>query len=1056
MPVCGSCGQSNPDVARFCLACGAELGSKPAPQRRKLATLLFCDMSGSTAMGERVDSEAVREMMFEYFGKMRAVIEAHGGTIEKFVGDAVMAAFGVPLAHEDDALRAVKAAFEMQGRMQSFNIELEKRFGSRIALRIGVNTGEVIAGDARSRETFVTGDAVNVAARLEQAASPGEVLIGESTLRLVATHVEVEPMAPLRAKGKSEPLAAFRLLNVSEAALSQPEQNPPMVGREEELAALREAFTDAVSHRQCHLVTVVGEPGVGKSRLVSGFLAKLHDQVTVLAGRCLSYGDGITFWPVGEIVREAAEITDVETPLQARALIASLLVNEADADSIADTVALSIGLAEGAASADEVSWAVRRFFESLARARPLIVVFDDIHWAEPVLLDTIASLPKLSRGAPILVVCLGRPELLDDRDDLGKVLRLEPLDSLDTEQLIEHFLGGAGISAPVRERLIRAADGNPLFVLELLAMLIEDKQLTLDEGTWSAEEGFQRLSLPPTIDLLLAARLDRLEEEQRAAIERGSIEGQIFHVGAVAELASEGRTDLSNILKTLVDREFLQPATAMFAGEGAYGFRHILMREAAYRATAKRLRAELHERFADWLEVKVGARLSEYEEIIGFHLEQAFRFLEELGPLDERGRMLSSRSAQLLIRAGRRSSARGDLPAAINLLERASSLLPPTSVERAQALLELGAALREMGGQFKRCTDVLGEALQISTMADDETLRFHILIEDSLARLMVAEEGSAERLRVVAEDALAKFATAGDDAGLARAWNGLAYVHLFALQLEQCTGALERALHHAELAGDERLVNDSLPWFGAPLVHGPLPVKEALVRCRELLDTDQRGANARAAYTTAMARLLAMEGDFQGARGFIERARAIAEEFGSLAHWNAISEHAYGVERLAGDPVAAESVSREGYKMLKEAGDLSALSTRAAELAEALYYQGRFAEAGAMVAESAAWGAEEDVFTQVSWRLTKAKLMAQEEEPDGAQKLAREAVDCIRQTDALEFHGDALLGLAEVLHATKSHSQAVPLVDEAIALYEEKGVQVSATRARQLLERLQG
>jgi len=307
--ICASCGQENPEGFGFCGRCGSPLATK-TEQRRKPATLLFCDASGSTAMGERLDAESVRELMYSYFHEMRSAIERHGGTVEKFVGDAVMAVFGVPEAHEDDPLRACRAALEMQKRLPELNQELERRYGSVLALRIGVNTGQIVAGDASTRETFVSGDAVNTAARLEQAAAPGEVLLGEATYRLVRDMVEAEPVEPITAKGKAEPVAAYRLLSVPLAPAPRAGRQTPLVGRTEELRTLEEMFARATAGGRLELATMIGEPGVGKSRLASEFVAALGGRARVLVGRCLAYGEGITWWPLAEIVRAAAGIHD--------------------------------------------------------------------------------------------------------------------------------------------------------------------------------------------------------------------------------------------------------------------------------------------------------------------------------------------------------------------------------------------------------------------------------------------------------------------------------------------------------------------------------------------------------------------------------------------------------------------------------------------------------------------------------------------------------------------------------------------------------------------------
>jgi class 3 adenylate cyclase len=692
---CRHCGQANPDGFRLCGMCGSRLGPEE-PERRKPATLLFCDLSGSTAMGERVDAESVRELMFRYFHEMRSAIERHGGTVEKFIGDAVMAVFGVPEVHEDDALRAVRAAMEMRERLAALNEELERRFGTRISLRIGLNTGEVVAGDSSSRQALVTGDAVNVAARLEQAAGRDEILLGELTYRLVRDAVSVAAAQPVQAKGKSEPLRAYRLLRLVDGAPTRPPRlRRRIVGRDRDLQSLERAFSELVSERRCRMVTIVGQAGVGKSRLAEEFVALVAADAIVLSGRCLAYGQGVTFWALAEIVRQAAAIRDEDTQERARARLLQLLAGEEDADLIAGRVAQAIGLATGTAAAHEIAWAIRRLFEALARRRPLLVLIDDLQWAEPTFLDVLTTLIEGSEDAPMLLLGLARPELLESIGrPPGTTIHLEPLGETESMRLIDDVLGEASLSSHARDGIVRAAGGNPLFVEELLAMLVEEGFLQREDGDWLLTEDLARLAIPPTVNAVLAARLERLETRERAAIERGSIEGQVFHRGAVVELsAEEAKSGVRRDLEAVVEKDFIEPAEAAFSDDAAFRFRHILIRDAAYAALPKKLRAELHQRFAEWLEQRAGDRVAEHEEILGYHLEQAYRFRAALAPVDAAGRELARRAARRLASAGQRALARGDLPAARSLFGRTSTLLPPGDPIRLTLLPDRGAAL---------------------------------------------------------------------------------------------------------------------------------------------------------------------------------------------------------------------------------------------------------------------------------------------------------------------------------------------------------------------------
>src|SRR6476659_9019646 len=411
MAVCPSCGEENPDRFRLCGFCGTPLVAPLAPQEvRKTVTVVFSDLKGSTDLGERLDSEALREVMTRYFEEIRGALEEHGGRVEKYIGDAVMAVFGLPRIREDDALRAVRAAAEMKRRLAVLNDELETRWGVRLANRTGVNTGEVVAGDPTADQRLVVGDTVNVAARPEQAAPENEVLVGEPTYRLVRNSVQVEPVEPLELKGKAERVPAYRLLSVEEVG-TVPRRQLPLVGREAEVGTLVAEFDAAVAASSCRLVTIVAQAGGGKSRLIEEFFDQIAAGATTLRGRCLPYGRGITFWPLVEIVRQAAGIVDEDAPDVARRKIASLGGDAA----VIERVAAAVGLDDGDFPVPELFWGVRKLLETIASERPLALRFDDIHWAEATLLDLIAHLRTTIDGATLLLLCATRPALLERR-----------------------------------------------------------------------------------------------------------------------------------------------------------------------------------------------------------------------------------------------------------------------------------------------------------------------------------------------------------------------------------------------------------------------------------------------------------------------------------------------------------------------------------------------------------------------------------------------------------------------------------------------------------------
>ncbi len=751
MKRCPSCGEENADRARFCQRCATPLeeAAPPPGDVRKVVTIVFADVTGSTALGERLDPEALRRVMGRYFDEMAAAIERHGGTVEKFIGDAVMAVFGIPRLHEDDAVRAVRAAIGMREALEALNLDLEREHGEGLAARIGVNTGEVVAGDPSAGQRLVTGDAVNVAARLEQAAAPGEILLGDPTYRLVKDAVEVEPVDALALKGKQQPVPAFRLIAVAaDTAGHERHLDSPMVGRAKELSLLEHALERAVTDRTSHLFTLMGPAGVGKSRLVAEFLGGSVSEATVLRGRCLSYGEGITFFPLADVVHQAAGILDSDLPAVARSKLDDVLGDAPDRDRVAGLVAGLFGWADPGATEDAF-WAVRKLLEHLARDRPLVVVFDDIHWGEPTFLDLIEHLADWTRDAAVLLLCIARPELLEVRPGWGggkmnaTSILLEPLAGDDASQLVDNLLGRADIPQVARDRILEAAEGNPLFVEEMLAMLIDDGLLRFEDGAWRSVEDLANVTVPPTIHLLLAARLDRLDADERAVIERGSVEGKVFHSGAVATLSQEtARPNVRSRLLALARKELIRPDRPEFAGEDAFRFRHLLIRDAAYQAMPKEQRADLHERFAGWLAEAARERMAEYEEILGYHLEQAYRYREELGAADEAARGIATRAAEYLFASAVRADERNDLNAAKAFLERSVAL--SDGGLQGRSLLLLAEVVQELG-EYTAAHEIVLRARDVADAVGDRAL----FLRAELVRIIT--QGSVDSSQTIAK-----------------------------------------------------------------------------------------------------------------------------------------------------------------------------------------------------------------------------------------------------------------------------------------------------------------
>ena len=1016
-------------------------------ERRKVVTLVFCDMVGSTASGEAMDAESVRELMFRYFHEMRSAIERHGGTVEKFIGDAVVAVFGAPVVHEDDALRAVKAAAEMRDQLGSLNEEFERRYATRIGIRIGVNTGEVIAGDFSRREVIATGDAVNVAARLEQAAAPGEILLGEQTYRLVRDTVTADVAEPLELKGKSAPVPAYRLREIVSAG-PRPERraSAPLVGRRLELEALFEQFRSVAGQGRCRLVTVVGEAGAGKSRLAYELASRVAGEASVLWGRALSYGEGITYWPLAEALRDAAGVHDEDSHEEALEKLRALAGEGTTASPVADVVGQALGFTSGAATSDEIGWAIRSLLETIARSRPLLLVFDDVHWGEAAFLDLLGRLG--TAVAPILVVCLARPELLERRPEWEVATHLEPLAEEASVQLVRQLTGGG--AEVVEHRIAEAAQGNPLFVEQLLAMLVEDGTLRLREEGWVAAGDLQRLRLPASLSILLTARLDHLPEPERAVVERGAIEGPTFHRGAVAELSAAGEHDgVAPAIDELVAKQFVEAAAARFVDEAAFRFRHILIREAAYAGISKRLRAELHERFADWLRAKTADRALEYQEIVGYHLEQAFRYRKELGPVDEAGLTLGIRAAELLGSAGRSAFARGDMTAAANLLDRALEV----GREDAELRYMLGATQVEVG-QFERGLATLGAAAEAAGSAGDRATEARALLEVAWVRMMADPEGGYDHLLRTSEEAIRVGEELGDDLVLAKAFQLLG-VFYFGRQLHaRAVEALEHALVYSRRVDARREESDILYVLVLSNLWGPIPSHEAIPRWETLLSGSRGRPVLEATVRTGLAMQYALQARFGEARRLLAQALEAYSELGMTIH---VAGNEYGVaevELLAADPAAAEAAVRPGYERFLAAGDKNFAAGGAGYLARAAYAQGHYEEAERLTDTERELAGDDDIDAGVNWRMVRAKIIARRGEYAEALRLLDEADSLFEETDAIKKQADALLDRAEVLRFAGRLNEAAGAAEEALSLCNRKGNLPAAATARALLDEL--
>ena len=1064
MQRCPGCGEENPDRFRLCGYCGAVLVVQPPPQEvRKTVTVVFCDLKGSTELGDRLDSEALREVLALYFSAMKPVLERHGGMIEKYIGDAIMAIFGLPRMHEDDALRAVRAAAEMREALDDLNVTLRAEFGVTLENRTGVNTGEVVTGDTGGSQRLATGDTVNVAARLEQAAPVGEVLIGEPTHRLVREAVEVVPVEPLVLKGKPEPVPAYRLLSVTADARSARLADLPLVGRASENAALGAEFRRALAGPEGRLVTLLGNAGVGKSRLIEEFVRNIAGEAAVLQGRCLSYGDGITFWPVAEVLRQAAGIVPEDSEEDARIKLKSCFgAQMADATSRIES---GMGLSQDSYGKDELFWGVRVTLEELARRRPLVVVFEDIHWAEATFLDLIEDILDASLGVPLLLVCTARHELHEDRPGFvagrqaASQIELGELSRTESGLVVRNLLGEASLPQPIEQRILGLAEGNPLFIEQMLSMLIDDGLLHEQAGRWVFSGAAKVISVPGNVSSLLGARLDRLGSAERRVVESASVIGLEFASTAVSVLVQDGDapTHLEPALVALCRKQLIRRAEADAAGD--FRFSHILVRDTAYARLLKRTRARLHERFAAWLADTFRSRLAEYEEILGYHLEQSFRYRAELGPVDADGRRLGTEASRHLSSAGRRALARGDLPAAANLLQRAAALLGEEDPARALLLLDVGEAAVDIG-EFERAESVLTEAAGLALSADEDgiaraaALALLQLRYTTDAHAMQKSMGSEETLVELVELEIPGLEAMGDDRALVRAFRLLTYVHWTGSRYRDAAAAAERTIRHATAAGDEVTARRFLGSLAMSALYGPMPVVEAIATCEEVLARAEDDRRASALAELAIGQLEAMRGDFGRARLLYRRSRASLEELGCLLPAALTSLASSVIEVLAGDLAAAESELRTDYRRLEEMGERNYISTTAGLLADVLYRQGRYDESAESAGICEQLASPDDVASQFLWRCVRGKLRARQGATDEAESLLAAAMALIETSDQLDLQGYGLLDFAEVRELTGAPADAAALAERAAGLFERKGNVVSALSARQLGERL--
>ena len=949
---------------------------------RKLATVLFVDLVDSSALVSAVDPEIVRRRVTRYFDRVSACIQAHGGTVEKFAGDAVMAAFGIPRSHEDDAERALRSALSILDAVRDLQLEA----------RIGVEAGEVLADDADS--TFATGEAVNRAARLQALAEPNEILVGPVAQGLARGAIELEPAGERELRGLGGTVAVARAVCIREhGGPRQPSVAVPLVGRDWELDLLDNTYRRAMRDRRAHLVTVYGDPGVGKSRLAREFVSTLEG-ATVLSGRCLPYGEGITYWPLAEMVKAAAGISDDDPAEKAQEKLRICCEDEA----VADLLGLATGVleaVEGERSAQEIAWGAREWANQLAGAAPLVLVFEDIHWAEEPLLELIEQLAEWVREAPLLLVCLARPELLEIRPGWGggrvraTSVELEPLARDDSEALLDALLADRPLPPSLRTALLEKTEGNPLYVEETVRML--------------AEDGDTRMRIPDTLQALIAARIDRLDAADKDLLQRAAVIGRVFWRGAVERLTSDA-DDIDERLEHLLLREFiLSEPRSTISGDQAFRFKHVLIREVAYAGLPKSERADLHGAFAGWLGERTGEELLE---IRAYHLDQASLLLAELDgdvPLD-----LRREAAAALTDAGKRALSREANRAARKLLLRAAELEPTLDRRHKAAVAawrldDLPAVAAEME-----------EVFRLAEEAGERRIKGRALT--ALAQVTLLRDADVPRGRGLAERGLAALPD-DDHAGRFDVYSLLGQMAWWEGDVGENENYVGEARAHALASGRKDLESEATQKL-AGLYLAVLDLEraqESVDRACQLAD-ESGSITSKAFALASRGSLLSLQGDLDGAEANIEEARGLFEEAG--AAWP-MARAQMGLAWVAwerGDLGRAEKRFRDSIRVLKPLEDRGALCESQRGLAELLLALGRVEEAERVALEARKTVGPYDQSSRATTRMALGLVRAAQGRDEEGERLLREAVELIQPTDfegtKLEVTG-ALVGFLE-------------------------------------------
>lgn len=1029
--ICATCGVEASATARFCRGCGSPLGTKSTPNTpdagpvRKTVTVMFADLAGSTSFEERVDAETAREVVGRYHDLLRTTAERHRAGVTKYIGDGFMAVWGVPEIGADDAARAVDAAVELQERFVGLAARVAEIHGVELALRVAVNTGEVVVG---AGDADLVGDALNVGARLEAECPRGHVVVGEETWRATRGAYSYESLGQVQVKGRTAPVAVYRWL----ARQSGAADAAPFVGRGDEVGRLQAAMRDAVSARAARLVTVIGDPGVGKSRLAAEF-TRAQPEARVVEARCVLEGT-VALGPLVEVLRAC----DLETELPAGVPERDRLLRDLN------------GLASGVpGSVEESFWALRRFIEVLATSGPVVLVLDDIQWADTLLLDFIEHLVEWVKEVPVLVLALARPELRDIRSELVTVSRwtseaihLGGLDAGATAELAAKVLGATRLPDELLTRLPSSTGGNPLFVRELIGMLAHDGVLVEESRGWRLTIDVDAITIPPTIHALLASRLERLDAADRRVLEIASVVGSDFSLGMVRALADKGAEGIKLSLKRLRRLELAQPSGAYVGDEPVWRFHHVLIRDVAYRRLLKSDRANLHERLADWVESGGQSVAFDADEMIARHLEAAHTYRTELGTVDEHTSDLALRSARHYATSARRALDRDELVSAGTQAARGAAVAAADEALHAELLL-IGCEAYLSAGDVAAGAPLVDD---LDRIADDSLAPWA-----TCYRCQFVIYTEPERLPEVdtrLQGAIDEFSRRKDPAGLAKAHRVRASARSRLGRIGDCEADLFEALIAARQSGDHRQITAALGAAPGAALWGPSPVPKAGGRCLDVVRMQRMTTAAPSLEATSLRHLAVLEllrGRPDKARKMLADARQVVADLG-LRHGLMETELFAGlIESMEGDPVAAEPHFRTALEGLDALGVGADAGQAAALLARSVLAQGRLDEADRYAAESERL-AGRNLKTAIAWRAVRAEISASQGLYDDATAMAREAVTVAAGTDLVLDHADACLALSRVLDAVGDTKGAASARANAEALYTAKEVAAKNSR----------